>query len=75
MTQPRFSAVGLSIGILLALLSAGCASSSPNGPAECVAAGGRCVIGSGCLPDAGVVGPQDCNPDRNPGGAVCCLPH
>ena len=25
--------------------------------------------GMGCA----TIGPQDCNPDRNPGGAVCCL--
>ena len=51
-----------------------CASSSQSGPAECAAAGGHCVLGPGCTSDAGVVGPQDCNPDVNPGGAVCCLP-
>ncbi len=45
----------------------------PNGPAACVAAGGRCICGPfGC--DGGVIGPQDCNPDRNPCGGVCCLP-
>jgi hypothetical protein len=42
-----------------------------SGPAACAAAGGKCVVGgfTGCLKD----GPQDCNPDRNPGGAFCCL--
>lgn len=41
-----------------------------SGPAACVAAGGECVLGgSTCLN----IGSQDCNPDRNPGGAFCCL--
>jgi hypothetical protein len=42
-----------------------------NGIAACAVAGGRCLLGgpAGCAN----VGPQDCNPDRNPGGAVCCL--
>ena len=44
-----------------------------NGPAECTAAGGRCICGP-VLCDGGVIGPQDCNPYRNPCGGVCCLP-
>jgi len=42
-----------------------------SGPAACVAAGGQCVVGgfTGCSK----LGTQDCNPDRNPGGAFCCL--
>jgi len=46
-------------------------SSSNDGPAACVAAGGQCILGGNHCPNAG---PQDCNPDRNPGGAFCCLP-
>jgi hypothetical protein len=46
----------------------------PNGPAACVAAGGHCICGPFAC-DGGVIGPQDCNPDRNPCGGVCCLPH
>jgi sulfatase modifying factor 1 len=45
------------------------------GPAACVAAGGRCVIGppTNCPT---IIGPQDCNPPPvNPGGAICCLPN
>ena len=43
-----------------------------NGPAKCVAAGGQCQLGGrNC---EGVVGPQDCDPWVNPGGARCCLP-
>jgi len=69
---------------LLLLIAIGCngsgvgdldsgAHGDPNGPAACVAAGGRCICGPfGC--DGGVIGPQDCNPDRNPCGGVCCLP-
>lgn len=50
-------------------------SDNKSGPQQCIEAGGQCLIGSvtgmGLCPN---VGPQDCNPDRNPGGAVCCLP-
>jgi hypothetical protein len=53
---------------LLVLLCAGCSSS---GPEACHAAGGECVIGGHACANPG---PQDCNPDRNPGGAFCCLP-
>jgi hypothetical protein len=51
--------------------AAGAQSVSSRGPAECAAAGGRCILGSyqGC----GEVGPFECNPERNPGGAFCCL--
>ena len=42
-----------------------------TGPERCVAAGGRCVLGG--APCANV-GPEDCNPINNPGGAFCCLP-
>ena len=58
------------LGIALAMAIISCNSS--NGPAECVAAGGACLLGpESCR---GTKGPQDCNPDHNPGGAFCCLP-
>ena len=60
----------------MALAVAGCGTTSdaPSGPAACAAAGGACIPGApgGCAD--GTLGPQDCNPDRNPSGAVCCLP-
>jgi len=43
-----------------------------TGAAACVAAGGRCIVGSG--PCLGTIGPENCNPDRNPAGEFCCLP-
>jgi hypothetical protein len=43
-----------------------------DGPAQCIAAGGRCLLGSG-VPSCAELGPFDCNPTRNPGGAFCCL--
>ncbi len=43
-------------------------------PAACVAAGGTCVIGPQSNCASGNIGPQNCNPDRDPGGAICCLP-
>jgi hypothetical protein len=46
-------------------------SAEDSGPADCVAAGGQCVVGPGV--NCGKIGPQNCNPDHNPGGAVCCL--
>ena len=58
--------------VLAASVLACSSDSSANGAADCVAAGGECIIGSG--PCKGTEGPQDCNPDRNPGGAFCCLP-
>ncbi len=57
---------------LMALLGACSSTSGDNsGPAACAAAGGQCLIGGNTCPNRG---PQDCNPDRNPGGAFCCLP-
>jgi hypothetical protein len=47
-------------------------SDAGTGSAECVAAGGGCIVGSG--PCEGTQGPQDCNPDLTPAGAFCCLP-
>jgi hypothetical protein len=46
------------------------ACSSSSGQAQCEAAGGQCVLGGAWCSNPG---PQDCNPDRNPGGAFCCL--
>ena len=59
------------LGILaLATLLVGCNAS--NGPAECVAAGGACILGSrSCV---GTEGSPDCNPEGNPAGAFCCVP-
>src|SRR5690242_1628026 len=65
----------------LTILLCGCSSggadngSSTGGPEACVQAGGQCLLGSAVATGAcPVIGPQDCNPERNPGGAVCCLP-
>jgi hypothetical protein len=58
------------VGIAALLLMAACSGSS-DGPAACVAAGGQCLLGGNPCPNRGS---QDCNPDRNPGGAFCCLP-
>lgn len=62
----------LMIGLTILLLGA-CSSTSSDtsGPAACTAAGGQCLIGGNSCPNRG---PQDCNPDKNPGGAFCCLP-
>lgn len=43
-----------------------------DGPTACVAAGGECLVG-GSISVCAAVGPQDCNPDRGPGGSYCCL--
>jgi hypothetical protein len=56
--------------ICFLLLLEACSGTS-SGPEECRAAGGQCVIGGNPCPNRG---PQDCNPDQNPGGASCCLP-
>ena len=64
MSSPRTAAFILTV--LLLSVAAGC-----DGAAQCMAAGGSCVLGgfTHCLRK----GPQNCNPDRNPGGAFCCL--
>lgn len=56
------------MAVVVFATSLGCTETS--GQAECASAGGRCVLGgSSCS----AVGSQDCNPNRNPGGAFCCL--
>jgi hypothetical protein len=59
------------IGMLVSFFIVGLGSCSSSGPEACRAAGGECVIGGHACANRG---PQDCNPDRNPGGAFCCLP-
>jgi hypothetical protein len=39
----------------------------------CYAAGGRCILGSNECMSRAKESSQDCNPDRNPGGAFCCM--
>ncbi len=48
----------------------GACNAGEDGQAACIAAGGQCVLGGYQCPNRGS---QDCNPDRNPGGAFCCL--
>ena len=43
-----------------------------DGPAECIAAGGECLVG-GAISVCALMGPQDCNPERGPSGSYCCL--
>ena len=68
--------IALSVGLVVIAVAAspatGCtASNKASGPADCVAAGGQCVIPN---LNCASVGPQDCNPaPHNAGGAVCCL--
>jgi hypothetical protein len=57
------------LGALLLGVGGAC-NASEDGQAACIAAGGQCVLGSFQCPNRGT---QDCNPDRNPGGAFCCL--
>jgi hypothetical protein len=47
----------------------GC-NAAQSGPEACISAGGQCLLGPAVC---AIRGPQDCNPDRNPGGAFCCL--
>jgi hypothetical protein len=53
------------------MVGTGLASCGTDGPEACVAAGGKCLLGPGL--QCAKVGPQDCNPEINPGGAFCCL--
>jgi len=57
--------------IAFVMIAASSCSSGSSGAQACVAAGGQCVLGGHTCANSG---PQDCNPDRNPGGAFCCLP-
>jgi hypothetical protein len=55
------------------LLALACSTSSSPAGSACTSAGGTCILGgSWCMTEA-ASGAQDCNPDRNPGGAYCCL--
>lgn len=65
----RYVALAASVLLVTVFLCAGACSSS-SGQAQCEAAGGQCVLGGAWCSNHG---PQDCNPDRNPGGAFCCL--
>ncbi|MGD0674040.1 MAG: hypothetical protein ABSC94_01395 [Polyangiaceae bacterium] len=67
-------AIVLVVGLELFVAASGCSdgSSAGSGAAACAAAGGQCLLAGG-EPNCAKVGPQDCNPDENPGGAVCCL--
>ena len=57
------------VGLMFALLCGACAD-----PGEaCAAEGGQCKIAPTCY-GKGLLGNTDCNPSKNPGGAVCCLP-
>jgi hypothetical protein len=47
------------------------ADTGADGRAECVAAGGVCVVGDANV--CALLGSQDCNPERAPGGSYCCL--
>lgn len=57
--------------IALVMFLVSCSSSGPkSGPELCVEAGGQCISGSA---QCAKRGDADCNPERNPGGAFCCL--
>jgi hypothetical protein len=58
---------------LCLLLLACCGPRNADAAAACQAAGGECFFGF--CPDGGARGFAgiDCNPDHNPGGAVCCM--
>jgi hypothetical protein len=58
------------LGFVMVALVACSGTSGQSGPEACVAAGGKCILGGNTCSNPG---PQDCNPDRNAGGAFCCL--
>ena len=58
------------IGFVMLTLAGCSGTSNQTGPEACVAAGGKCILGGNSCSNPG---PQDCNPDRNAGGAFCCL--
>ena len=69
MVSPSRGSLMKSYRLLFLLFTIGC-SSELSGPEACVAAGGRCVLGNEICSNRGS---EDCNPERNPGGAFCCL--
>src|SRR5208282_1375450 len=46
---------------------------SGSAGSTCMAAGGTCVLGNVACSNQAPSDDQDCNPDRNHGGAFCCL--
>ncbi len=56
--------------LALVLSLAACGPRNPAAAEQCKAAGGHCEIAY-CR-DGGTRLDVDCNPDHNPGGAVCC---
>jgi hypothetical protein len=44
------------------------------GPEACLNAGGQCREPGGTACPNWLRDSDECNPDHNPGGAVCCLP-
>jgi hypothetical protein len=66
--------VGQDIGRDLSKLGDGASPDGSTGQgSSCTAAGGECVLGSVSCAEQAPESAQDCNPDRNPGGAFCCL--
>jgi hypothetical protein len=54
-------------------LGVGEGGTAPDGQTACQSAGGTCVLGNVSCAEQAPESDQDCNPDRNPGGAFCCL--
>lgn len=61
----------ISLTLLTLATLAFSSSCGDSGPEACVAAGGTCLLGGATCANQG---PQNCNPEKNPGGAFCCLP-
>ena len=61
----------MKVTILIALMMAVFVGCSSSGTGACPAAGGQCMPGGAVCANRG---PQNCNPDQNPGGSFCCLP-
>jgi hypothetical protein len=57
------------LAVLMLLLFIGC-NSATN--AECLAAGGQCLIGD--VQCQGTAGTQQCEAEQSPAGIYCCLP-
>ena len=65
--------MGAMRSLVLILLCACSGFPDRVGLAACGAHGGVCRVGQ-CAYDEVRITLVDCNPDRNPGGAVCCAP-
>jgi hypothetical protein len=63
---------GCLVGAVFVLAFCGCGGEAKPAT-SCASVGGSCLIGGNACTTRAPAGADDCNSDRNPGGAFCCL--